>query len=318
MNDFLKSTRMDVEASLFALSACAFAMSANAQNFVNGDLEGPSPTSLSIVAPGWLRVPSTDPVCLATDGSAGDTPDLTDTLGPSAFTGIVGNPYSGNTFMSGERAFSPGGSWDFQEGIMQNVSGFVPGSTYTIKFYQAVVKSYGSYDSSGGWVVYAGSTLIGTTDPTESQIPYTEWPFIWEERTLAFTATSTNHTIKFLPADDDLNGEVMDPDGSLRMGIDMISILQGIHLTGIDDADPLNGGILSPNPFNDQLTIETPQRFNKGSVFVFTTTGALVHEHTLANTAQMATVDLSGMHAGSYMVRIVLDGTEYRRLVIKE
>lgn len=289
-----------------------------AQDFINGDLEGPSPTNLTILPPGWDNVPSTDPVCLATDGTPGDTPDLTDTLGPSAFTGIFGNPYSGATFMSGERADSPGGNWDFQEGIMQTVSGFVPGNTYTIRFFQAVVKSYGSIDTSGSWIVYAGNTLIGTTAPTSSSVPYDQWPFVWEERALPFTATSTTHTIKFLPEDDDENLDVLVPNGSLRMGIDLVSILPGTHLTGISPSVLENEVAVMPNPFRERLAIRVPQGYTTGLVQVCSVTGQVVLAKTLSNVDQNLGLDLSTTPSGAYVVRIGLDGQEVRRVVVKE
>lgn len=288
------------------------------QDFINGDLEGPSPTSLTILPPGWDNVPSTDPVCLATDGSLGDTPDLTDTLGPSAFTGIVGNPYSGSTFMSGCRSSPSGGSWAFQEGIMQTVSGFVPGNTYTIRFFQAVVKSYGSIDSSGSWIVYAGNTPIGTSAPTYSSVPYGQWPFVWEERMLPFTATSTSHTIKFLPEDDDENLDVLDPNGALRMGIDLVSILPGTHLTGMNNQVLENEVVMMPNPFRDRLTIRFPQRYTMGMVQVCSVTGQVVMAKAFSNVDQNIGLDLSAIPSGAYMVRVALDGQEVRRAVIKE
>lgn len=299
---------------------CAFALEvcAAGQNFVNGDLEGPSPTQLAILPPGWQKVPSTDPICLATDGTLGDTPDLTDTLGPSAFTGIFGNPFSGSTFMSGERADSPGGNWDFQEGIMQGVSGFVPGSAYTIFLHQAVVKSYGSYDTSGSWGVYVGSTLAGITEPTSSQVPYDSYPFQWEERTISFIATSIYHMIKFLPVDDDTELYVLEPNGSLRMGIDMISILPGVHQTGVEEADNPNAMVLWPNPFTDQLSLQAPRGSTMGQVFVHAATGEVVRTSTLLNGDRSTTIDLSALKAGVYCVRIVVDGKEFRRIAIKE
>lgn len=309
---------MNLKALGMPLCAMMVGPSVMGQDFVNGDLEGPSPTSLAIVAPGWQNVPSEDPVCLATDGSLGDTPDLTDSLGPSAFTGIFGNAYSGATFMSGERADSPGGTWDFQEGIMQGVSGFVPDSTYTIRFYQSVVKSYGSYDTSGSWAVYAGNMLIGITEPTTSLVPYDSYPFIWEERTVSFTASSSYHTIKFLPEDDDTDLDVMAPNGSLRMGIDMISLLHGQHLTSVGDAPMADAAMLWPNPFIDRITLWPPRGFKAGQVSIYSSIGALVHQSALGNGDQRTVIDLPAIGAGAYVVRVMLDGTMHQRVMIKE
>jgi hypothetical protein len=285
------------------------------QDFVNGDLEGPAPTALAQLPPGWQAVPDNDPVCLATNGSLGDTPDLTDINGPSVFTGIFGDAFSGNTFVSGERG---GGNVVFQEGIMQQVSGFIPGDPYTVVLHQAVVKSYGNFDSSGSWAVYIGNTLAGITAPTTSPVPYDSSPFPWEQRLVPFTAISSSHTIKFLPVDDDTNLEVLDPNGSLRMGIDLVSILPGFQITGIVDRTVPMDRSLAPNPFSDDLVIGTTSPFASGNVRIHSATGALLREQVLLSGAQWTTIDLAGLRSGMYTVSIVLDGSETRHRVIKE
>ena len=201
---------------------------------------------------------------------------------------------------------------------MQSVSGFVPDSTYTIRFFQAVDASYGCVDTSGSWAVYVGSTLIGTTDPTSSTVPYASWPFAWEERTVSFTAWSTAHTIKFLPVDDDLELDVLNPNGALRMAIDLISILQGHHQVGMADEEEATMDAVFPNPFVDQLTIRTPLAFVKGRVFVHAVTGELLREVALVSTERQPTIDLAELRPGPYVVRVVLDGRTYRRVVLKE
>ncbi|MCU0319219.1 MAG: T9SS type A sorting domain-containing protein [Flavobacteriales bacterium] len=300
---------------IFTLIGMSIASGMHGQDFVNGDLEGPAPTGLTQLPPGWQAVPDNDPVCLATNGSLGDTPDLTDINGPSVFTGIFGNPFSGNTFISGERG---GGNVVFQEGIMQQVSGFVPGEQYTVVLHQAVVKSYGSFDSSGSWAVYVNSTLAGTTAPTSSAVPYDSAPFPWEQRTVQFTATSSSHSIKFLPVDDDTNLTVLDPNGSLRMGIDLVSILPGFHSTGLADHALPTDRTLAPNPVSDDLVIGTSSLFATGRVRIHSACGALVHEQGLVSGAQRTIIDLATVQPGIYVVSILLDGMETRHRVVKE
>jgi hypothetical protein len=299
---------------LFCLAAMSSTW-AHAQEFINGDLEGPAPTVLAQVAYSWLAVPDNDPVCLATNGSLGDTPDLTDINGPSVFTGIFGNPYSGATFMSGERA---DGTVDFQEGIMQQVMNFVPGNSYTIRLHQAVVKSYGCPDSSGSWVVYVDNTMAGITQPTTSTIPFDSAPFIWEERLIPFTATGTYHTIKFLPFDDDTNLDVLDPGGCLRMGIDLVSILQGNHATGLGEAERLVPGMVWPMPFTDHLMIRTGAEGTIASATVWTMTGAQVHAEPLSIIGEHARIDLAALPPGPYVLRVQLSDQERRQVIVKQ
>lgn len=177
-----------------------------AQNFVNPDLNGVPITSFSQLPIGWFKVPYTDPVCLA-NNSGWDSPDLTNFNLPDSSNGIIGNPYSGTTFISGMRGgngISPTIAV-FQEGIMQTVSGFTIGVTYRINFHQAVVKHLNCLDQSGIWLVYRDTTLIGATSPTFSSAAVHSISFIWESRDVYFTATNISHTFKFLPSDDDAN-----------------------------------------------------------------------------------------------------------------
>lgn len=192
-----------------------------AQQFFNSDLNGVI-NGISCLANGWQHVPFTDTNCLATVASW-DSPDLTDLFGPVATDGLNGNPYSGSTFMSGVNA-TFGYFNRFHEGIMQTVSGFTPGTIYTINFHQTNVKQKNCLDTSGSWEIFVDSTSVGITAPSVSQAVYNSNALTWNFRSVQFMATSTSHTIKFLPRDDDTSMELSSTDvhGALRMGIDSI------------------------------------------------------------------------------------------------
>lgn len=304
---------------ILAALTVSFAPCMQGQDFVNGDLEGPPATQLTMLPPNWQAVPDNDPVCQATDNSLGDTPDLTDMNGPSVFTGLYGNPYSGSSFVSGSRSSD---MVAFQEGIMQQVSGFVPGNTYTIVLYQATARSFGCFDTSGSWAVYIGNSLAGITAPTTSLVPYDSAPFEWEERMVTFVASSASHLIKFLPYDDDqdlaTSSDPTNQGGALTMGIDLVSILPGFHTTGIAGAGMPTDRILGPNPVTDALTIGIESNFTSGRVRIHSATGALVRERILVSGYQRTTIDLAAVQPGIYLVCIVLDSIESRHLVIKE
>ena len=68
------------------------------QDFINGDLEGG--ISQNATPPNWTSIPHTDPLCLADDEFAASV-DVAGTNGPSAMNGILGNPQSGNSFVTG-------------------------------------------------------------------------------------------------------------------------------------------------------------------------------------------------------------------------
>jgi len=200
-----------------------------AQNFVNPDLDGVIIMGSQLPV-GWQNVPDSDVVCLAFGAPGQDSPDLTDLMGPDSASGLLGNPYSGTTFVSGLYDVATFAS--HHEGIMQTVSGFSIGSSYKINFQQAVVKQIGAEDSSGLWLVYVDSTLIGATAPTYSNATVHSISFIWESRDAYFTATDTSHTIKFLPFDDDPNHSY---GFAIRMGIDSINLAYCFSGNGLND-----------------------------------------------------------------------------------
>ncbi len=217
-----------------------------AQAFVNGDLNGVVLGSSTIPA-GWQAVPETDPVCMAT-ANYGATPDLTDAAGPQYANGLMGNPYSGTTYVTGLHAFG-----SHHEGLQQQVSGFTVGCTYTIGLYQTVSKQINAdaMDPTGSWSVYADNTLIGVTATTTSNEPAISLNKPWERRELTFTATATSHRIKFMPTDDDADWT---SDG-VRMGIDSVWI-----------AGTVPGGSAVPQLGNDTtLCAGTPLLLQAGA-----------------------------------------------------
>ena len=200
---------------LCAMASLLAAGPAWAQSFVNGDLEG-TVNGTSVIPPGWLAVPFDDPVCFAIDWY-GATPDLMNVNGPQYDNGLMGNPRSGQTYVSGLHAFG-----SHHEGLMQTVTGFTVGCSYTIGLYQTVSKQINAdaLDPTGSWSLYAGNTLIGVTATTTSNEPAISINKPWERREMTFTATASTHLIKFMPTDDDAEQVV---DG-VRMGIDSVWI----------------------------------------------------------------------------------------------
>ena len=193
------------------------------QDFINGDLEGE--ISQAATPSSWQQIPHTDPACWADDAFSASV-DIAGTGGPSSPSGILGIPQSGNSFVTGLAFRGPAGIL-YHEGIMQNVFGFIVDSTYSIHFYQCVVKQMNALDKSGSWQVYVDDVLIGTTSTSSSNLPFNGLNLGWGPRAVEFTATQTNHIIKFLPVDDDtlIGASITDVGAGLRMGIDNIRIL---------------------------------------------------------------------------------------------
>jgi len=215
------------------------------QNFMNGELDGVI-NGVSSLPGDWQSVPYADPNCLA-NHLGGDTPDLTDMNGPVSALGYNGNPYSGNTFISGVFGMNSNQIEFGQEGIMQLVLGFTIESNYKIRFRQTVVKTIGALDKSGSWAVYIDTVLIGVTTPTHSNEAFDSNNLPWQVRSIEFTATATTHLIKFLPMDDDTNWlfSYTDTTGALYMGIDSIGLEV---ITGLNNINKQKEFSLSPNP----------------------------------------------------------------------
>ena len=226
-----------------------------AQDFTNGDLDGTINGNSSLPT-GWQNVPYTDVNCQALH-VGNDTPDLTSLTQPSPTIGMNGNPFSGNTFVSGTFGSNPPNF--FQEGIMQTVNGFITGQEYLICFRQTVAKSNYSLDEFGSWAVYIDTGLVGITMPTHGKEPFGSISLIWELRTVSFIATATSHLIKFLPLDDDSNyvGSFTDTTGALRMGIDSIGLVAIID--GLGSTTSYQGGEafkVIPNPSKGSFKLQ--------------------------------------------------------------
>ena len=213
-------------ATLFFLIELFCLSGFDAQTFINADLDGPPVGNGSIQPFNWTNVPFTDPVCLALEAIRA-TPDLTDLTGPGTTnSGLLGNPYSGNTFVSGLHA-EFNSATPYHEGIQQTVSGLTTGEGYLIIFQQTVVKQSNAIDTSGSWMVYGENELLGISDISTSNLPFNSLMLQWEERSIGFIAANNSITFKILPWDDDTNQVFSntDPTGALRMGIDSIYII---------------------------------------------------------------------------------------------
>ena len=262
-----------------------------AQEFLNGDLSGII-TGISSLPANWLNVPFNDVNCLS-NSAGSDSPDLTSLLLPTPSAGIIGNPYSGSTFISGVHDSISG--LIFHEGIMQTISGFIPGNNYTINFHQAVVKQINLLDSSGSWMVYIDTTLAGITLPTTSNAPFNSTSFVWEFRSVSFVATDSSHTIKFLPWDND--SLWMAPLG-LRMGIDCIFIFNGCDSinTGISDIIFHDSFKIYPNPMTDKFEVKSDS-YEPLEVLLYDMSSKVLMSQKFVNSVSLKTEHLaSGMY----------------------
>lgn len=187
----------------------------------------------------WEIVPFTDPFCLASNAGAA-SPDITGFAGPIASAGLFGQANSGTTFVSGlfSTPSSPTGTTN-HDGIHQVVDGFEIGGNYTLEFFQSVVKQSSARDTSGSWDVYMNDSFLARSVVSISQLSHDNPNLQWEKRSIAFTAPSASISFKFLVADDDNNGSLnsTDLDGSLRMGIDDISLFSCLN-SPLSQLDP--------------------------------------------------------------------------------
>ena len=284
----------------------------NAQSLMNGDLEG-TITGAGTLPPFWQAVSHTDINCQADPG--GTTPDLTSTTQPSISAGMVGNPYSGSAFVAGSHGIGASSGTIFQEGILQDVTGFSIGTRYAISFYQSVVKTSQSLDTSGSWMVIVDDSIIGITTPTNSQEPFNSTSFLWEQRSISFYASKISHTIKFLPLDDD-NDLLSSPtniNGALHMGIDSINIKQVIA-TGIAESKELCDINVFPNPTRGILIINLGSEAIHGDLIIYNTSGVKLY---MGKISPYQTLNLSEYPMGIYHLQIFTDFGIINKAVLK-
>jgi hypothetical protein len=281
----------------------AFAFETLGQSFVNGDLNG-TINGLSSLPTSWQRVPYTDINCLA-EIVGNDTPDLCDSL--------WGNPFSGNTFISGGfGSYLPN---FFQEGIMQLVNGFTIGMKYSIRFRQAVLTN-ASLDKSGSWLVYIDTLLAGVTSPTRSDLPYNILNLRWEGRAVDFTAAASLHVIKFLPMDDDSNwvGATNDTTGALRMAIDSIGLEV---ITGINEINTAGSLHIFPNPSNGSFVLEGSNN-NLLKISIQNTAGAMLYNKNIQHQNKRVKIDDAALAKGIYFVKVTTEyGMQCLKLVVQ-
>ncbi len=203
-------------ATLFIKSSCpeGECESVPAVNLLtNGELEGTA--GISVLPTGWSQIPYTDPTSPASS-SPRDTSDTTSLTGHNVSNGTAGTPHQGTSFVSSLLG-SASQLTGFGEGLQQNVSGLVPGDSYSICFWQAVVQQSNATAQTGGWSVHIDNTLAASTaETTTTQTGPTDLNLNWEKRTVTFVATATSHDIKF--------GPWTTSSLALRMGIDDISL----------------------------------------------------------------------------------------------
>ena len=271
-----------------------------AQNFKNGDLEGDHP-GLSHLPDFWDNVPFTDINCLASEAGT-DTPNLASRTEPVPEYGLAGIPYSGKAFMLGSYAIS-NGELVYHEGIMQAVSGFVPGNTYRINFFQAISRDYSCRDTSGSWAVFLNDSLLGISASGKSLISYMSITLEWEEREMSFIAEEESYLIKFLPWDDDLIHDCDSTllDGGLRIGLDCIRI--------INQDDPIttnqNDVIIYPNPTKGDLNIKLEGHNSFKEIQLIDTGGRVLEEYPSLRSNQKA-IKLT-QPSGVYFIKVVTD-----------
>jgi hypothetical protein len=297
---------MSLKKIITILFCIFFAINCYCQSFANGDLDGPFPGPNSLPTD-WQKVPYSDLNCLALNPGE-DTPDLTSANSQYP----VGNPYHGLTFLSGLFGTQNNGNNFWQEGIMQTVSGFTIEDSYTIRFYQTVVRNLDALDKSGLWAVYIDTVLAGITVPTYSNEPVGSLNQPWEARSITFTARNTTHLIKFLPMDDDSNWvpSTTDTLGALRMGIDSIGFVIPTSINEKIDNGDLS---LFPNPNNGKFSLLCPSNSNF-SLVIYDNKGAIVYEQLAKPNQSLLNIDLGNSPKGLYNLVIT---TEKNRQNIK-
>lgn len=91
--------------------------------------------------------------------------------------------------------------------------------------------------------------------------------------------------------------------------------------TGFDDINELETVTVYPNPVEDKLIIDigyTSGLLGDAEVMIFSMTGQEVLEATFKPGQQMATMNVEKLPVGVYMVRILLEGDQQVRKIVKQ
>ncbi len=256
---------------IFVIFLLPFTQVLISQNFINGDLEGDKFYPLTLPYP-WTNVKHDDEIYPVGSNNV-DSPDVTDVTDSGSSEGVLGNPYSGNTFISGRS------SHGFQEGIKQTVYGFTVDSIYTVSFYQSLVKQASCQDTVGAWKVYVDNQYIATSYPSSSSLPYNSVNLVWEYREISFTATADSHVIKFVPLRFPYAPGVPD-GGGVRMGIDYIYIGEPVIYNSEDEFVIAN--VFTPNDdhVNDLFLTVKMTGLKEMHVTILNRWGKIVHKTT--------------------------------------
>lgn len=181
---------------IFALVLVAATASAQ-PTIDNGSLTGP--IGISVLPPGWDHL---FPNC-----------DTEDASGPHE---LHNESPDGGSFVAGANAVTqpPLGVEAFQ----QTVSGFTPGTEYTLYFHQSNLGSGetnigGSWGAVANWQLYLDGVATGLYSaempPTTGPLPNNSW----STSTITFTATSTEHALGFGPHSVDALNSYLGIDG---------------------------------------------------------------------------------------------------------
>jgi hypothetical protein len=176
---------------LGAVCACVFVSSvftiADAAEPVltNGSLTG-TPVA-NEVPPGW-----TIPIPTASPSTAGEN-------GPFNFTDV---PWTlsadGGTFVRGNGNVNV----EFQDAFEQSVSGFAPGESYTLEFFQTnlgfrdVGHNWDDWlERDGYWGLFVNDTLVGQSTTISGPANFDD-PILWLSDGITFTASSAAQTLR--------------------------------------------------------------------------------------------------------------------------
>jgi hypothetical protein len=235
----------------------------NAQVVVNGGFEFWGPNCPVNVAPNnWTN--------------------FSNTLGPDQ-AGCAGPvvSYQGNSHMNLVWA-----DWGLWEGAEQTISGFTPGSQYTIAFY--AIHDQGLYASTGSLFldVYLNSNVIFSTPELFNGGPWTQY-------TTVFTAASTSETIGF-------KIRTGNTGTSSSVGIDQFTVDMTAGVKDIPLAMDFN---IYPNPVQGELNINFNTSVSSGSLSIVNLVGQLVYtQQEISGTS--VKVELPKLSPGVYFINV--------------
>lgn len=210
------------------------------------------------------------------------------------------------------------------------VDGYVPGTTYnlTVNFSHATFNKFGFEISPQNTTGQLKGTLV-LTEPTRTQLISSSKYITHKTAGNAGTANSITWTFKWIapPAGTGsltfygafLAANASNSSAGDAVFVSTLPVNENTGSVSLESPDAVDAINVFPIPCNQYLFLKLPSTLSgKSEISIFNTSGALVGEYEIDPAKSIASVDLSQLATGIYVVEINSGDQIIRKKIIKE